>query len=129
MGLLSSLSCAVPAIGNNSSNIEGLWLLLTAVLNVLLASMITWKLVRARRALLKTGLVDSSAQYITTISIVVESSLVWVLSIILFLFSDVAAPGYFQALEPFFQQVAQIMPVSIYFYRTATSFSDAHSLR
>jgi hypothetical protein len=105
------MSCASSAIEHDATNIEGVWLFLTGILNTLLACMIVWKLVKARRDMLKVGMSDPAAQYISTMSIVIESSGAWVISIILFLASNFSAAGSFQSMSPFFQQLTQIMPV------------------
>jgi hypothetical protein len=118
------MSCASSAIEHDATNIEGVWLFLTGILNTLLACMIVWKLVEARRDMLKVGMSDPAAQYISTMSIVIESSGAWVISIILFLASNFSPAGYLQSMSPFFQQLTQIMPVRRHVARRSPSSAD-----
>jgi hypothetical protein len=66
--------------------------LFTLVLNLVLAFMVIGKLVYTRKAMLAMGkhMIAATAQYITTINIVVESALPWIVSIALLVVSAFA---------------------------------------
>jgi hypothetical protein len=55
--------------------------------------MITYKLVNARRAALILGAHRPASLYVTTIGIVVESAIIWVLAIILHVIASVTGGG------------------------------------
>jgi hypothetical protein len=66
-------------------------IILTLLLNILLACMITTKLVLARKAaLVMVNMKGQASQYLTTINAVVESAAIWVVSIILYLANFIA---------------------------------------
>jgi hypothetical protein len=102
----------------------------TLALNVLLASMITRRLLLARRAALTMGthMNGLASQYLTTVTIMVESAGVWILSIILYLACFNSFVRYnlhhfenFPTLVPFFSYLFEITSVS---YKYSLNISD-----
>jgi hypothetical protein len=67
----------------------------TLALNLVLAFMVIGKLVLTRKAMLAMGqhMIAATAQYITTINIVVESALPWIVSTALLVVSAFATTG------------------------------------
>lgn len=92
-------------------------LALTLALNILLACMITGKLILARRDALALGerMAQPASQYLTTMTIVVESALMWIVAIALNMISFHFPDGSFtNALWPFFDKLVKITSVSIF---------------
>jgi hypothetical protein len=94
--------------------LQGLVVAGTVILNLVLASMIIWKLLAARRALLRAGVAvaGSSAQFLTTVGLLVESALPWTLSIIALAVVAISSNQVVFATSSFFVALVQIMGVS-----------------
>jgi hypothetical protein len=97
-------------------NIYIAFVVLTAILNIILASMIAGKLIIARRSALKMGeyMAGPAALYASTVSIVVESAAAWVLSAILYLASLLmfSRTNAYKALAPLYTFLFELMSVS-----------------
>jgi hypothetical protein len=91
-GILHVLACASTRIPDALIPDYMLVPLFTLVLNLVLALMVIGKLVLTRKAMLAMGqhMIAPTAQYITTISIVVESALPWIVSTVLLVVSTFA---------------------------------------
>jgi hypothetical protein len=106
----------------------------TLALNILLAAMISWKLLLARRAALAKGthMNGPAAQYLTIVTIIVESAALWISSIILYLACFNSFTHYhlhhfavFPTLLPFFSYLFEITSVS---YKGSSKLSDTDML-
>jgi hypothetical protein len=88
-------------------------LISTAVLNTVLACMITFKLVQARKNALLLDVRHMASYFSFTARIVVESAATWTLSIIIVLaFSSPLMPALPQTMFPLFKNLSNITSVS-----------------
>jgi hypothetical protein len=123
MGIYLNVYLARPGHHGNWPVIWNFCVLSTLFLNIALASMVAMKLLQARRraVVMGTHMTGLASQYQTVINIVVESAIMWVLSMILYLASfnshirDLKLSNRisnFDTLLPFFTCLLEIISVS-----------------